>query len=107
MSALPWSHGIPFVDPNVEHVGVTKLRSFNATNLGELQKMLVIQDNDRPLAVMMSYEQYLAIQRKLREALDALEVLGRKESEEALRRGLKDAAEGRVSPIKTGKGKRA
>jgi PHD/YefM family antitoxin component YafN of YafNO toxin-antitoxin module len=99
MSAL-WSNDIPFVDPNVEYVGVSKLRTFNGSNLGEIQKMLVIQDNDRPLAVMMSYGQYLAVQKKLQEALTALELLGREESKSALRRGLKDVSEGRVTPLK-------
>ncbi len=99
MSAL-WSRDIPFVDPNVEYVGVSKLRNFNGSNLGEIQKMLVIQDNDKPLAVMMSYAQYLAVQRKLQEALEALELLGTEESKAALRRGLKDISEGRVTPMK-------
>jgi hypothetical protein len=93
---------IPFIDPDVEHVGVSKLRSFNSSNLGEIKKMLVIQDNDRPLAVMMSYPQYLAVQKKLQEALDALELLGREENRDRLRRGLRDAAEGRVAPLKKG-----
>jgi hypothetical protein len=99
MSAL-WSRDIPLVDPNVEYVGVSKLRSLNGSNLGEIQKMLVIQDNDKPLAVMMSYTQYLAVQEKLQEALTALELLGREESKTALRKSLKDVAEGRVSPLK-------
>ena len=102
MSAL-WSNDIPFVDPNVEYVGVSKLRTFNGSNLGELQKMLVIQDNDRPLAVMMSYGQYLVVQKKLQEALTALELLGRDESKAALRRGLNDVSEGRVTSLKGGK----
>jgi PHD/YefM family antitoxin component YafN of YafNO toxin-antitoxin module len=100
--ATVWSQNIPFVDPNVEYVGVSKLRAFNGSNLGDIQKMLVIQDNDKPLAVMMSYKQYLAVQSKLQEALDALELLGRKESHAALERGLKDVAEGRVTPLKKG-----
>ncbi len=62
--------------------------------------MLVIQDNDKPLAVMMSYAQYLAVQRKLQEALEALELLGTEESRAALRKGLQDVSEGRVSPLK-------
>jgi PHD/YefM family antitoxin component YafN of YafNO toxin-antitoxin module len=93
---------IPFLDPNVEHVGVSKLRSFNSSNLGEIKKMLVIQDNDRPLAVMMSYQQYLLVQKKLQEALDALELLGREEKRNRLRRGLRDPAERRVAPLKKG-----
>jgi len=93
---------IPFIDPNVEYVGVSKLRSFNSSNLGEIKKMLVIQDNDRPLAVMMSYDQYLTVQKKLQEALDALELLGREENRNRLRRGLRDTADGRVAPLKKG-----
>jgi len=93
---------IPFIDPNVEYVGVNKLRSFNSSNLGEIKKMLVLQDNDRPLAVMMSYDQYLTVQKKLQEALDALELLGREENRDGLRRGLRDTADGRVAPLKKG-----
>jgi PHD/YefM family antitoxin component YafN of YafNO toxin-antitoxin module len=103
MPSALWSPDIPFVDPNVEYVGVSKLRTFNGSNLGDLRKMLVIQDNDRPLAVMMSYGQYQAVQQKLQEALTALELLGRDESKAALHRGLKDVSEGRVTPLKGGK----
>ncbi|HEY6803863.1 MAG TPA: hypothetical protein VI306_09820 [Pyrinomonadaceae bacterium] len=55
--------GIPVIDPNVRHVGVSKLRQFNAERLRTLDKTLVIQDDDMPLAVMLKYEQYLEIQR--------------------------------------------
>jgi len=101
---MTWSSGIPFVDPTVEHVGVSKLRMFNATNLGKIKKMLVIQDNHTPLAVLLSYPQYLAIQNKLQEALDAVELLSKKENVDRLLASLQDISEGRISPL--GKGTR-
>ena len=54
-----------YIDPSVEHVGVSRLRQLNATNLGKLDKMLVIQDNDKPLAVLLKYEDFLAMQEKM------------------------------------------
>jgi hypothetical protein len=91
--------GIPFVDPNVEHVGVSKLRTLNASNLSRVSKMLVIQDNDTPLAVLLNYDQFLTIQNKLQEALDTIEVLSKKETATGLHNGLKDISEGRITPL--------
>src|ERR1022692_1905583 len=96
---MAWSSGIPFVDPGVEHVGVSKLRTLNATNLGRIKKMMVIQDNDAPLAVLLSYQQYLAIQNKLQEALDAVELLSKKENVDRLLASLRDISEGRVTDL--------
>ncbi len=59
---------IPYLDPSVQHVGVTKLRAMNIEQLRDLDKTLVIQDNDKPLAVLLRYEQFMAIQERLREA---------------------------------------
>ena len=57
---------LPYVDPSVQHVGITKLRSLNVTQLRELDKTLVIQDNDKPLAVLLRYEHFMAMQEKIR-----------------------------------------
>jgi hypothetical protein len=92
--------GIPFVDPMVEHVGVSKLRTLNSHNLSKINKMMVIQDNDTPLAVLLGYRQYLAIQNKLQEALDALELLSKEDNVQRLLAGLRDIGEGRVSALK-------
>ena len=35
---------IPYLDPNVQHVGISRLRALNVTQLAELDKTLVIQD---------------------------------------------------------------
>jgi hypothetical protein len=44
---------IPYLDPSVQHVGISKLHALNVTQLRDLDKTLVIQDNDKPLAVLL------------------------------------------------------
>jgi hypothetical protein len=56
---------IPYLDPNVQHVGISRLRALNVTQLSELDKTLVIQDNDKPLAVLLKYEHFLAMQEQI------------------------------------------
>jgi translation initiation factor IF-3 len=63
----PNSDSIPYLDPSVQHVGISKLRALNVTQLRDLDKTLVIQDNDKPLAVLLKYEHFMAIQELLRE----------------------------------------
>ena len=81
-----------YIDPTIEHVGVSKLRQLNASNLGKLKKMLVVQDNDTALAVVIKYEQYLAMQNQLEQALRTLQA----HRADALTDGLRDAAAGRI-----------
>lgn len=57
---------LPYLDPSVQHVGVTRLRTLNVAQLRELDKTLVIQDNDKPLAVLLRYEHFMAMQDKIR-----------------------------------------
>ena len=52
---------IPYVDPSVQHVGISRLRALNVSQLRALDRTLVIQDNDEPLAVLLKYEHFLAI----------------------------------------------
>jgi PHD/YefM family antitoxin component YafN of YafNO toxin-antitoxin module len=91
---------IPLIDPRIEYCGTSKLRSFNTHNLGKLRKTLVIQDNDTPLAVLVDYDRYMTIQKRLQDALDTIEVLTKKDAANALQAGLKDIAEGRHSSLK-------
>ena len=56
---------IPYLDPSVQHVGISKLRALNVTQLRDLDKTLVIQDNDKPLAVLLKYEHFMAMQQKM------------------------------------------
>jgi hypothetical protein len=52
---------IPYLDPSVQHVGISRLRALNVTQLDALEKTLVIQDNDRPLAVLIRYANFMAM----------------------------------------------
>jgi hypothetical protein len=56
---------IPYLDPSVQHVGISKLRALNVTQLRALDKTLVIQDNDKPLAVLLKYEHFIAMQERM------------------------------------------
>ena len=56
---------IPYLDPSVQHVGISRLRALNVTQLRELDKTLVIQDNDKPLAVLLKYEHFIAMQERM------------------------------------------
>jgi hypothetical protein len=63
--AKPNQVPIPYLDPSVQHVGVSKLRALNIEQLRDLNKTLVIQDNDNPLAVLLKYEHFMAMQERL------------------------------------------
>ena len=91
--------GIPRIDPNVQYVGVTKLRSLNATSLQGLNKTLVIQDNERPLAVVISYHKFLEMQTERERILATLELMANGEEADAFLRGTEDIAEGRHRPL--------
>ena len=58
---------IPYIDPSIQHVGISRLRALNVAQLRALDKTLVIQDNDKPLAVLLKYEHFLAMQERLDE----------------------------------------
>ena len=57
MATKASSVSIPYIDPSIQHVGISRLRA--------LDKTLVIQDNDKPLAVLLKYEHFLAMQEKI------------------------------------------
>jgi len=90
---------IPYIDPNVEHVGISKLRKLTASTLRDIDKTLVIQYNHKPLAVLLTYEQFLIMQTKMQSIVETLEVLGDSEEAEALGAGLEDVSEGRTRSL--------
>jgi len=53
---------LPTIDPRVQHVGLTTLRQLNATRLRDLEKVLVIQDQEEPLAVVVPYALFMKMQ---------------------------------------------
>ena len=93
------STSVPYIDPNVEHVGVSRLRTLNATKLRSFNKALVIQDNETPLAVLLTYEQFLSMQRQLQAVLETVEVMTDDEERSALIAGLQALSEGRAKPL--------
>ncbi len=87
---------MPYIDPNVEHVGVSKLRKLNATSLRESRKALVIQENDTPLAVLLDYEQFLFMQQKIEQLLETVELLSDEHERGLLVQGLDELKAGRT-----------
>jgi hypothetical protein len=90
---------VPYIDPNVEHVGVSRLRTLNATNLRHFDKALVIQDNDRPLAVLLAYDQFLLMQQQLQALSATIEVITDDEERTALAEGLQAVRAGRTKAL--------
>ncbi len=86
---------VPYIDPDVEHVGVSRLRKLNSSNLRR-QKTLVIQDADTPVAVLLSYAQFLAMQTKIESLIATIEVLSDDEERESLAKGLEQAKAGQT-----------
>ena len=79
----------PYIDERVKHVGVSRLRTLNASNLREFNETLVIQDADEPLAVVLPYEQFLAMQKKLISLLNTVEMFHNGSEPEAVLEGLR------------------
>lgn len=87
---------IPYIDPSVHHVGISNLRKLNAENLREIDETWVIQDNDTPLAVLLRYDKFLALQD---ERLSVLKSLMSEEEVRAFASGLGDLQHGRTKTI--------
>ncbi len=90
---------IPYIDPNVEHVGTSRLRELNSKKLRSMDKTLVIQENDTPLAVLLDYEQFLYIQSRLRSLLETIDLLTNENEVASLKGGLNDLKAGRTKSI--------
>jgi hypothetical protein len=90
---------IPFIDRNVQHVGISRLRSLNATQLREIDKTLVIQDNDQPLAVLLRYEEFLIMQDQLFSVLDTIAALTEQEEIGGILSGIEEMKAGKTKSI--------
>jgi PHD/YefM family antitoxin component YafN of YafNO toxin-antitoxin module len=88
------------LDPDVKFVGVSKLRDLNATKLKDDQDTTyVLQENDQPLAVLLSYERYLIIQEQLESVMSAIEMLTDVDERTGLIAGFEDLKDGRTRPF--------
>jgi PHD/YefM family antitoxin component YafN of YafNO toxin-antitoxin module len=90
---------IPYIDPNVQHVGISRLRSLNATQLREIDKTLVIQENDQPLAVLLKYEEFLSMQKQLISVLDTIAILTDESEVGGIMSGVSEMEAGRTKSI--------
>ena len=90
---------IPYIDRNVQHVGVSRLRSLNATQLREIDKTLVIQENDQPLAVLLKYEEFLIMQDQLFSVLDTIAALTEQEEIGGILSGIEEMKAGKTKSI--------
>jgi len=91
--------GIPIIDPSVKYVGVSKLRGMTSDKLKQTEETLVIQENDTPLAVLLSYEKYLIIQQHLMSMVNTVEVLSDETERNGLVGAFEDIRAGRVRSL--------
>jgi|SRR5580693_975221 PHD/YefM family antitoxin component YafN of YafNO toxin-antitoxin module len=89
----------PVIDPKIKHVGVSKLRELNATALKETDDTFVIQDNNTPLAVLLTYEKFLSMQRELMSVINTLELLTESKELAGVLAGIKEMKAGRVRSL--------
>jgi len=87
------------IDPNVRFVGVSKLRELNAAKLKENEDTLVFQDNDQPLAVLLTYAKFMEIQQQVYSLLNTIDLCQEKAELEGLKAALEDLKEGRVRSL--------
>jgi PHD/YefM family antitoxin component YafN of YafNO toxin-antitoxin module len=93
------SSSIPRIDRGVEHVGVSRLRKLNSNDLKAMDKTLVLQENDQPLAVLLTYEKYLVLQDQLDSLTRTIYVLSNQKESAALRTGIEDVNAGRTKDL--------
>ena len=97
---MPVSIPNTYINPNVRTVRVSKLRSLSASKLRGMDKTtLIIQENDQPLAVLLNYDEYLAMQKQLMAVLDTQSVLSDREEKADVVSGLDDIRAGRTKTL--------
>lgn len=89
----------PVIDPSIKHVGVSKLRELNATALKETDDTFVIQDNNTPLAVLLTYEKFLNMQQELMSVINTLELLTDSRELAGVLAGIEQLNAGRARPL--------
>jgi len=88
------------INPHVKFVGVSKLRELNATKLREqTDDTFVIQDNDTPLSVLLSYKKYLEMREEFHAMLNMIEMLSDPKESSGIVAAFEDLRKGRVRPL--------
>jgi hypothetical protein len=90
----------PDINPQIKFVGVSKLRDLNATKLREqTDDALVIQENDTPLSVLLSYQKYQAMREEFNAMLSMIEMLTNDSERTGLLKAFEDIRSGRVRSL--------
>ncbi|MFP5277423.1 MAG: hypothetical protein ACLGPM_09920 [Acidobacteriota bacterium] len=90
----------PDINPHIKFVGVSKLRDLNATKLKEqTDDALVIQENDTPLSVLLSYQRYQAMREEFNALLSMIELLTNDSERNGLLKAFEDIRSGRVRSL--------
>jgi hypothetical protein len=93
-------NALPNIDPDIKFVGVSKLRDLNATKLREQRNdTFVIQENDTPLSVLLSYKRYLEMRDEFNAMLSTIECLTSQDEREGITRAFEDLRMGRVKSL--------
>jgi len=71
----------------------------NASNLRELNGTIVIQENDKPLAVLVKYEEFLKLQQQAMAVLETHAVLNDDAEASAIWSGLEEAKAGKTKTL--------
>jgi hypothetical protein len=87
------------IDPSVKYVGVSKLRELNAAKLKESEDTLVFQENDQPLAVLLTYAKFMEMQQQVYALLNTIDLCQEKAELEGLKAAFEDLKEGRVRSL--------
>ena len=88
------------INPHVKFVGVSKLRDLNASRLREqTDDTLVIQENDTPLSVLLSYKKYLEMRDEFNAMLSMIEALANENERSGLLAAFEDLRHGRVRSL--------
>jgi PHD/YefM family antitoxin component YafN of YafNO toxin-antitoxin module len=98
---MPIVEDFPTIDPTVRHIGVSKLRGLNADKLRETEETFVIQDNDKPLAVLLTYDKFLAMQEKIKSVVNVVDLLRNPAEIEALEAAFADVSANRLKSLDT------
>jgi PHD/YefM family antitoxin component YafN of YafNO toxin-antitoxin module len=67
--------------------------------LRDIDKTLVIQENDQPLAVLLKYEEFIAMQKQLMAVLETQAVLSDKDAVASIYAGRADVKSGNTRSI--------
>lgn len=71
----------------------------SASRLKDIDNTLVIQENDQPLAVLLRYEDFIAMQQQLLAVLETQAILSNKGVLEGIQKGSADAASGNTRSL--------